>query len=36
MDETRLEYMSECTYIGCVLDESGTDGAEWNRDAGLI
>ena len=26
-----LEYVSEFKYLGCVLDESGTDGAECSR-----
>ena len=28
MDRIRLEHVSEFKYFGCVLDESGTDGAE--------
>ena len=31
LDDMRLEYISEFKYLGCVLDESGTDGAECNR-----
>ena len=27
VDEIRLEHISEFKYLGCVLDESGTDGA---------
>ena len=26
-----LEHVSEFIYLGCVLDESGTDEAEYNR-----
>ena len=26
-----LEHVSEFKYLGCVLDESGTDGAECSR-----
>ena len=28
VDRIRLEHVSEFKYLGCVLDESGTDGAE--------
>ena len=28
VDGIRLEHVSEFKYLGCVLDESGTDGAE--------
>ena len=28
VDGIRLEHISEFKYLGCVLDESGTDGAE--------
>ena len=28
VDGVRLEHVSEFTYLRCVLDESGTDGAE--------
>ena len=31
MDEIRLEYVSEFKYLGCILNESGTDGAECSR-----
>ena len=31
MYETRLEHMSKFKYIGCVFDESGTDGAECHK-----
>ena len=31
VDGIRLEHVSEFKYIGCVLDESGTDGAECSR-----
>ena len=31
VDGIRLEHVSELKYFGCVLDESGTDGAECNR-----
>ena len=31
VDEIRLERDSEFKYLGYVLDESGTDGAECNR-----
>ena len=31
LDGTRLEHISEFKYSGCVLDESGTDGAECRR-----
>ena len=30
-DGIRLEHVSEFKYLGCVLDESDTDGAEFNR-----
>ena len=28
----RLEHVSEFKYMGCVLDESGTDGAEYSKE----
>ena len=31
VDRVRIEHVSEFKYLGCVLDESGTDGAEYNR-----
>ena len=31
VDEIRLEHASEFKDLGCVSDESGTDGAEGNR-----
>ena len=31
MDESRLEQVSEFIYLGCVLDESGTDGVKRHR-----
>ena len=31
VDEIRLEHVSEFKYLGCVLDESGTDEAECRR-----
>ena len=31
VDGICLEHVSEFKYLGCVLDESGTDGAECNR-----
>ena len=31
LDGTHLEHISEFKYLGSVLDESGTDGAEWNK-----
>ena len=31
VDGIRLEHVSEFHYLGCVLDESGTDGAECRR-----
>ena len=31
VDGIRLEHVSEFKYLGCVLEESGTDGAECNR-----
>ena len=31
VDGIHLELVSEFKYLGCVLDESGTDGAECNR-----
>ena len=31
MNGILLEHVSEFKYLGCVLDESGTDGAECNR-----
>ena len=30
VDGIRLEHVSVLKYLGCVLDESGTDGAECN------
>ena len=31
VDEVRLKHVSKFKYLGCVLDESGTDGAECSR-----
>ena len=31
VDGVRLEHVSEFNYLGCVLDESGTDGPEYSR-----
>ena len=31
IDRIRLEHVSEFNYLECVLDESGTDGAECSR-----
>ena len=31
VDGTRLDHVSEFSYLGCALDESGTDGAECSR-----
>ena len=31
LDGICLEHVSEFKYLGCVLDESGTNGAECNR-----
>ena len=31
VDGIRLEHVSEFKYLGCILDESGTDGAECSR-----
>ena len=31
VDGARLEHVSEFKYLECVLDESGTDGAECSR-----
>ena len=31
VDGIRLEHVSEFKYLGCVLDESGTDGAECSK-----
>ena len=31
VDRTRSEHVSEFKYYWCVLDESGTDGAECSR-----
>ena len=31
VDGIRLENVSECKYLRCVLDESGKDGAEYSR-----
>ena len=31
IDEIRLEHVSEFKYLGCVLDKSGTDEAEFSR-----
>ena len=31
VDGIRLEHVSEFKYLGCVLDESGTDAAECSR-----
>ena len=30
----RLEHVSEFKYLGCVLNESGTDRAEYSRNGG--
>ena len=39
VDGVRLEHISEFKYLGCVLDESGTDGAnvveKWRVGGGL-
>ena len=32
VDGLRLEHVSEFKYMGCVLDESGIDGAEYNKE----
>ena len=32
LDEIRLEHVTEFKYLGCVLDESGTDGEECNKE----
>ena len=34
VDGIRLEYVLEFKYLGCVLDESGTDEAECSRKVG--
>ena len=31
VDVIRLEHVLEFQYLGCVLDESGTDGADCSR-----
>ena len=31
VDGIRLEHISEFKYLGCVLDEAGTDGAEYSK-----
>ena len=31
VDRVRLEHVSEFKYLGCILDETGTDGAECSR-----
>ena len=31
VDGIRLERISEVKYLGCVLDESGIEGAEYSR-----
>ena len=31
VDGIRLEHVFEFKYLGCVLDESGTDGPEFSR-----
>ena len=31
VDGIRLEHVSEIKYLGCILDESGTDEAECSR-----
>ena len=31
VDGIRLDHVSEFKFLGCVLDESGTDGAECSR-----
>ena len=41
VDGMRLEHWSEFKYLGCVLNESGTDGEHWkvasgSRAAGVI
>ena len=33
VDGTRLEHVSEFKYLGCLLDKSGTEGAECSRKA---
>ena len=30
-DRIRIEHVSEFKYLGCILDESGTDGPEFRR-----
>ena len=32
VDWTRLEHISEFKFLGCVFDESNTDGAECGRE----
>ena len=36
VDVIHLEHVSDFKYLGCVLDESGTDGAEFSRVEGAI
>ena len=36
VDRIRLEHVSEFTYLGCVLDDSGTDETECRRIGGAI
>ena len=31
VDRICLDQVSEFKYLGCILDESGTDGAEFSR-----
>ena len=31
VDRVRLEHVSKFKYLGCVLDEAGTDGAECSK-----
>ena len=34
LDGIRLEHVLEFKYLGCILDESGTDGAECSSEGG--
>ena len=34
VDGIRLEHASDFKYFGCVLDDAGTDGAEYSGEGG--
>ena len=31
VDGVCLEHVAECKYLGCGLDESGTEGGDWEE-----